>query len=520
MKQLSSFQLWLAVLILLATTALGGALLNVDAVWFDEVMTYFFLGAGQYEPIRDLADFFEWLLLADRWPPLYYLMYRQWGLLVGWSATLGRTLSLYFGLLTLATTWRIAQDFAPLAYKKLFPPIASLTLATSAFWMYYNHELRGYTLYPFWFILTFWWYWKVSERPRSWGFGLGFVGVALLGLYTHLATYPMIFTIGAYHLVMRRKDAVWGRVLVLLLCIGILTLPWLLVTWYKIQQGLQIGVTSNGLILRSLLPTFGNGVTGVLVVGLLASGFVPFTRQQVYLWWVLVGSMAVTLLINTYSPFLFHLRHIIGLLPLLMMVLALGIIRVMQWNRLIGVGLLMIWGGVGVWNSFHFDHMNTHPGHEPTLPIQTAQLFTQLADGCIHAEDVVLLHVGIPYRDGEEWEWIHDIVMTYYWREVDFRFSHIGTLQPITNGNPVLAEERRYQITKLEGYSHTLREFVGDAPRIWLIDRTALPRDDYFLALMSGMNTLQWVEELVLDEHGTRVSVYTTDPTPPDCTLD
>ena len=274
------------------------------------------------------------------------------------------------------------------------------------------------------------------------------------------------------------------------------------------------------MILRSLLPTFGNGVTGVLVVGLLASGFVPFTRQQVYLWWVLVGSMAVTLLINTYSPFLFHLRHIIGLLPLLMMVLALGIIRVMQWNRLIGVGLLMIWGGVGVWNSFHFDHMNTHPGHEPTLPIQTAQLFTQLADGCIHAEDVVLLHVGIPYRDGEEWEWIHDIVMTYYWREVDFRFSHIGTLQPITNGNPVLAEERRYQITKLEGYSHTLREFVGDAPRIWLIDRTALPRDDYFLALMSGMNTLQWVEELVLDEHGTRVSVYTTDPTPSDCTLD
>ncbi|MFZ4828287.1 MAG: glycosyltransferase family 39 protein [Phototrophicaceae bacterium] len=521
MKQSPTPTLVPAVVILLMTTALASALLTVDAVWFDEVMTYFFLGAGQFEPVRDLAGFFEWLLLADRWPPLYYLLYRQWGLMVGWSPTLGRIFSLYFGLLTLATTWRVAQDFAPSGYKNLLSRLAGIILATSAFWMYYNHELRGYTLYPFLFMLTFWLYWKVSERPRSRGLGVAFMGVTLLGLYTHLAIYPMVFTIGVYHLLFRRKDAVWGRVLVWLVCVAILTVPWLVVTWYKIQQGLQIGVTSNGLIMRSLLPSFGNGVAWVLAIGLVASGFMPLTRKHAYLIWVLFGSLGVTLLINAYSPFLFHLRHIIGLLPLLMIVLAGGMIRIMRWNRLLGVGLLVVWMGSGIWNSFHFDYMNTLPGHEPTLPIQTAHLFTRLANDCLQAEDAVLLHVGIPYRDGEEWEWIHDIVMTYYWQEVDFRFSHIGTLQPITNGNPVLAEERRYQITDLATYTDALREFIGDAPRVWLIDRITLPRDDYALALMGSMDALDWRESVVLERDGTRVSIFTPDDlTRPNCTLD
>lgn len=455
--------------ILLLATTLGAVQLTRDAFWYDEILSYYFLGAGQFGPFLQPLDFLERLILLDRWPPLYYTSLGGWSALTGWNEFTGRVLALYYGLLAMAVTYRLATDVAG----QRTGIIATLMLGTSAFYVYYLHEMRGYTLYTLTVLLSLLTYRRAMQNPAPLR-AAAFVLATTLALYSHLANYPMIAALGVYHLWFGLRQRNGARLLVLFAITAFLVLPWLLVTYYKLQQGQTIGQTSPWLPLVAFFPSFGNGFWPLLPL-ILGYAVWAANRQCLRLVGaVAIFTMVITLLLNIVSPFLFHMRHLIGVLPLVLILAAAGLAEAFRHRPRIATGALALWVVLGVWYSFDFRYMVRTPGHEPTLPSSVVQTLIDTGERCIHEDDAVVLHVGEPVVRGVAWEWIHDVVMVYYWQDMPFRYAHLGTLDPITNDDPY-EEDPQTQVRVLWRYQTKAARYIGGARQVWLFELKRLP---------------------------------------------
>ncbi len=498
--------------ILLLATALGGFQLTRDALWYDEVLSYYFLGAGQFQPYLSPVAFLEQLIWLDRWPPLYYATLGAWSSLAGWNAFSGRVLSLFFGLLAVAVTYRLTADMAG----RRAGTLAALLLSTSAFFIYYFHEMRGYTLYTFTVLLSLLFYRRALNNPSRWHAG-GFVLTTTLALYSHLANYPIIAALGIYHLLFKLRHRNSVKLLVLFAITAFLVMPWLLVTYYKIRQGQSIGQTSPLLPLIALFPSFGNGFWPLLPVIIGYAAWAADLRRVRLITIVFIVTMAITIALNVVSPFLFHMRHLIGVLPFMLILAAVGLDVALRRLPRVAAGALAIWVLLGVWYSFDFSHVLSTPGHEPTLPTSVVQTMTQTGEACIHDDDAVILHLEAPLVRGLTWEWINDVVMVYYWQHVPYRYAHISTLVPIVNSDPFL-DDRRPQIRILWRYQTQAAWFIGDAPHVWLFELKRLPRIRQTDLLEATLTELGYTTQAtVIDTPDLTGRVFSKDGTPPAC---
>jgi hypothetical protein len=318
-------------------------------------------------------------------------------------------------------------------------------------------------------------YWRVLRRVTR-HHALGFVFFTLAALYTHLATYPMVAALGLYHLLFgwRTNRTTWARVLVLFALVGVLTLPWLLVVYFKLGQGQIIGQTSLWLPITAFLPAFGNRVGVLLVATIIFAGWQVRAAGFYYAAFVVAATMVITVALNAASPFLFHMRHLVGLLPVFYVVCGVGATAALaQYPRITGA-LMAVWVCAGVWNSYDPRYMLATPGHEPAIPTQAMNTLVFTAENCIGADDVAILYIGEVERHGDPWEWINDVVMVYYWRDVPFKFAHLNTLDPITNDDP-MGEDPQTPITDLTAYPPKATQFINGANRVWLIKLKRLP---------------------------------------------
>src|SRR3954462_2209490 len=87
------------VLTFLASAALGALYMNRISFWFDEVASMEFATGDLAAGLQRFPDQM----------PTYFLVLRGWIALAGYSEVAGRWLSLLFGLLTLALTFRLAR---------------------------------------------------------------------------------------------------------------------------------------------------------------------------------------------------------------------------------------------------------------------------------------------------------------------------------------------------------------------------------------------------------------------------
>jgi hypothetical protein len=161
-------------------------------------------------------------------------------------------------------------------------------------------------------------------------------------------------------------------------------------------------------------------------------------------------------------------------LPLVFVLCAAAVDHAARRRPVLVGGLVALWVGAGIWNSFNFGYMLRTPGHEPTIPAAAMDTLVAAQETCIGANDAVILHIGEPFSRGRPWEWIHDIVMVYYWRNVPFRYAHIGTLDPITNDDPI-GEDPQTQVRDLREYQPKAERFVQGAARVWWFKLKRLP---------------------------------------------
>ena len=227
----STVALWGMVAILLFMGAVAISQINVDAVWFDEERTFQKVNGGRYLPTRSPVEIIQYMLsYSDTWPPLYNFTFAGWGTIAGWSVYVHRIMAWFFGLLGIAATYRLGVTVArKTQYRYWVGLVAAGLLSTSAFYVYYAHEMRGYSMSVFFITMSVWLYWRLVTGSLRWNLVLLFVFFNVCVLYTHYIPGLMLMSIGIFHLISYRQSASpkWWRIFRSLFYSVVLFTPWI-----------------------------------------------------------------------------------------------------------------------------------------------------------------------------------------------------------------------------------------------------------------------------------------------------
>ncbi len=444
--------LWFVPLLLL-TTWLGARGLNADPIWFDEWWSIYHAGGAHYGPLSP-AD--TWMRVAQedpRNPPGYYLLLQAWGLFAGWTPFAGRALSLLIGLLGVGWIYRLGHD--------LVSPAAGVGAATiigtGAFFTYYLHELRAYTLYVLLTAICVWTYWRVVTGKGGWRaqatFFLSIVGL----LYTHYFASLTVGSVGLYHILFAPKNARWRRIVLLIGLAGLTFLPWLTVLSEIIGFFQETGVTGQFALdtrsaAQSTLYLFSNGSIGLLAFFALV-GLWNLRRHAIFIWFWGLSALVIALVVNEWLKVILNERYLMALWPALALVMGLGVDYLSR--RGIPLPLIMsIWIISGLWNTFDpasLDEIRDTPYYLP---------WNSLAEsirGHVQSGDRVLflLPDQRPLQRS-----VHEPVADYYLHDLSVQYELVES--------PELIGEAEYELLA--------QEYLDDVHRVWVAyDATKMP---------------------------------------------
>ncbi len=208
-------------LILLCGFALRLYRLGVNSLWYDETVSLLLARADIPELLRHTA--------GDIHPPLYYLFLHFWIRLAGWSEFSAAFLSLWFGVLLIALTYRVAREWILL---KPAAPLAALLVAFSPYNVWYSQEVRMYTVGAALGLLSVYFLRRLLARDKI--FTRDFFAYAIfttLGLYTlyyfiFLMAFQWIWAFWHILSIENRKSKI-KNFLASQLALVLLYLPWL-----------------------------------------------------------------------------------------------------------------------------------------------------------------------------------------------------------------------------------------------------------------------------------------------------
>ncbi|MCY3833764.1 MAG: glycosyltransferase family 39 protein [Chloroflexi bacterium] len=209
--------------VLLLGFALGATQLNADLLWLDELYSLSNMGVFDHpfnltEVVDSLAEH------SQNHVPLYFFLGSGWARLVGWAPLPMRYLSLFFGLLLIAWTYRFGTDL----FDRRVALLAAALLSTSGFVILYFHEIRMYTLLLCFTVVHSWLYWRLTSRESSrlweWFF---FVGTVSALLYTHVFSLFVFAGLGLRHLLFASRIRRWTGVFLAWICGALTFLPYL-----------------------------------------------------------------------------------------------------------------------------------------------------------------------------------------------------------------------------------------------------------------------------------------------------
>ncbi|MCC6803792.1 MAG: glycosyltransferase family 39 protein, partial [Anaerolineae bacterium] len=342
---------WLPVIaVLLLVAAVGAWNLNADGIWYDEWWSLYNAGAAAFtEPLAP-AQIWDRVVADDPWQtPGYPLILSAWGNLVGWTELAGRALSLFGGLVAVALTYRFAHTLTRDALAAL---AAAAMLGASSMFLYFTHELRGYTLYLACSVALFYAYWRVAARPnRGW---LSYAAVALSGtllIYLHPVAFVVLGAIGVWHVARQASRASrsgWIAASVALAIPLILFFPWLNVligaaAATRDAVRAPVDVQSLAEIVTRTLYAFSNAA--VPLFGLFAL-FSVRRRGSGFLWAMLLLLTPITLAAYAVTR-LSEPRYGIAVQPFLAMIGGLGV-ATLHRRRVPAAILLILWVAPGV----------------------------------------------------------------------------------------------------------------------------------------------------------------------------
>lgn len=484
--------------ILLLSCYLGAQHLTDDAIWFDEWITYFISGTGAFESpalgntpcaeiVGDGIPPLDTLCLAaidNSWPPAFFLLLKAWDFISNGITFTDRILALFIGMLAVAVMYRMG--------KRMFSPsgglIAAALLASSAFFVYYTHEVRGYTLYVLMPALAGYFYWLMldsryyNKRWLKWSF----VASIALTLYTHYIGIAVVLGIGIYHVFFersrtgifrgaRRDNSItphrWTTILKMGINGCLFYAPWVAVLYISfLNESINKRSLDTLSLLQSTLYGFGNNLWWLVLPALIIAILNWKNRIVRFLLVWAVTILSVSLLGNLAADFLFHPRHIMGMLPALMLLLTFAILQVMKRSSMIGWSLVTVWVGVGIFLSMSDTFMNNLPRHISTVPQTAMDTIVDTANQCVSENDLLILAI-----DEAQDEWVHDQPIDYYLGASDIDVVQLGSLMTNDGDNPSVLLPRELYRLLIEERVQSISEARDN---IWLMTLNELDVDE------------------------------------------
>ena len=337
MKQESLSQWWLIVPLLLMVAFI--AILSVDrSDLIRNAEHNSFRHIGGFEANYSLVDTVSNVSSTSaQHVPLYFLILNIWVHMVGNSIEMLRTLSVFFGLLSIASAYRLSS----LLLSRRVAFFVAFIMSTSAYFLFYMHETRMYTLMPFLVIGLYTIYWHIisssqSIQGRYW-LALYLVSTAIV--YTHTVGIFALIAIGFYHLFWLKKDRRWFNIVGIMLLAGLSFAPWLPV--------FMDGATTRQDLSDEKLSTIESIITlaGVytnqfyLFVILWIVGLVAIIRERskwiVYILVISIVPIVALIIVHNITPLLIlkRMRYTTMLLPSFALILAYGIHVLTRWRR-------------------------------------------------------------------------------------------------------------------------------------------------------------------------------------------
>ena len=459
---------WLLIPFFLLTTYLSARALNIDALWLDEVWTIHDAG-GSFEGPLTFPHIWDRHATEDIfWPPGYSFVYSTWGEFLGWSAFSGRLLSLFAGILAVAWTFRLASD--------LFNPraglLAAILIGTSAYFIYFLTELRGYVCYVMLVAMTVWSYWNLIKGRRKRRARL-FLFLGSLGLlYVNYMAALTLVVLGVYHLLFVPKNRRWWSTALTMGFAGMLFLPWLRISLqavaYAAHDSTHDGFAFTPLqSVKGIAYMFSNGCIALLAL----FGLYSFRRSAALLfaWFWGIGIFILMLVANARFSMILEVRYLFPIWPALAVIAGYGVDRLLSDYRRPVLILVGIWIAAGVWNSV--DPQSIQDMHNPQWHLPWDVMVEQVK---AHAEPADALTFVLP-----DWTWsvYHQVVFDYYLHDIQL-------LRQTLMERPINV-----------GYAHyedQVQALVKGDPLLWVAYTPAQPtlQLDIFKRLLSAQNYL------------------------------
>ena len=340
--------------ILLLIILLGAVLriydLDGESLWLDELYSIEISKNSLLGILKEIyAD-------NDNHPPLYYLILHYWMKAFGDSALAVRFLSVIFGVLSIAAIYEVARRL----FSKNTALLSALILATSAFYVKYSQDARGYSLMAFLSLLSIYFFLKLLDNRTKRAAAI-YILTSLLLIYTHyyallLILAQNIFFLTLYILMRDGNLLSFRRWLVCQVIIVVLYLPQLffLTRVTALQEGYWLKAPNWKSIPGTILQYSGSWPLFILfsilsLFALISPGFI-FRRRSLggyveYLY-ERSGISSLNYLQKLYLLILWLLVPII--LPFLISVLITPVYHVRY--TMASAGALFILVSKGAWN--------------------------------------------------------------------------------------------------------------------------------------------------------------------------
>ena len=177
---------------------------------------------GPYSPIDVMQSLQRY---SPNHTPGYFILLSIWGNLTAYDLALGRVLTIFTGLLSLAIAYRLARDFvAPVA--GLF---ALIIVASNAFYNFYYAHVRMYPLLVLTSGIALWLYLRIiyqQKRVKRRDYlALGAAVFALVNAHAFSAGF--LIMLGIWHLIAVPKNRRWLWVSLAVAIAVLLLSPWM-----------------------------------------------------------------------------------------------------------------------------------------------------------------------------------------------------------------------------------------------------------------------------------------------------
>ena len=334
-----------ALLVLAAAVRIAAA--TRVPMWFDEIYT---LRTARFGPAGILHA-----LRADIHPPLHELIVWAWWRIVGNSELWLRSLSIIFGVATVAVVYGAARDF----FGRAPALLAALLLALHRTHVYHSQELRAYVMLWLLYYVLVWATWRFV-RDGGIGARIGYVLAGTAALYTHyqailflaltalwgtaaILAFPRDPAGGAADDPPRagraRRLATW---IGLHLAIAVLFLPQVPTLLMQVQRNRESHwITAPHFEnLTHMLQGYAFGYRVLMIPALVLALLPLFLRKErgpaSLLWCCTLPMIVVTYVMTQHGAHLFTERYMQFVLPAWCMLLAAGIMGI-RWQPLAAV---------------------------------------------------------------------------------------------------------------------------------------------------------------------------------------